>query len=551
MKTLLKITCIASLLLFTAQCDLLNEDLLEDPLATSPEQVNPDFLLNAIQLNLHEYYSDNAGASSGIELRGRQLTRMTHLQGGNYQNAYSAQSFNNAWGHAYNDILIDIENLLPLAEENDLQFHLGIAKVIQGYVLISLVDFWGDIPWSEALDSDNFNPSIDNGEEVYDIALGILDDAIADLGNATGQVNDLYYPGLTADERADRWIRVANTIKMKALLNMKHIRSVGPEIQALINSGMLITEPEHDFKFQYSSNATNPDSRHPLFEDAYEGTGAVLYIGVTFLNKLLNDKSVPDPRIRYYFYRQTTQTTSSAQEQPCLAAPPPSHFTDDDPYCQLDQGYWGRDFMITDGIPPDADKRTVVGVYPAGGAFDANQGIRLDAGAGLSGSGILPILMSSYTYFMKAEAALTVDGVSGDPETLFETAVERSINSVMDFGSSVADPDFIPGSGLINTYIGEVMNRFDSDPMRTIANEYYIALWGNGYEAYNLMRRTGFPNREDGIQPTQTPNPGAFIYSLLYPSNVVTRNSNISQKASSEHNRVFWDTLGPADKFDF
>lgn len=545
MKTLFKITSIVVLLLFTVKCGLLEDDLLDNPLAISPEQVSPDFLLNNIQLQAHNFWSN------GPELRGRQLTRMTHLQGANYQTAFSGEAFNGAWGNAYNGALIDIQNLLPIAEENGLNFHSGIAKVLQAQILIGLVDLWGDIPWSQALDADNFNPGLDSGEQVYDIALSILDDAISDLQAATGPVSDLYYPGLSAADRADRWIRVANTLKFKSLLNMKHIRSVGSELQALINSGMLITEPEHDFLFRYSINDTNPDSRHPLFTDAYEGTGAGLYIGVTFLNKLMNDKAVPDPRIRYYFYRQTTQTTTDVNEQSCLAALPPAHFTDDDPFCQLNLGYWGRDFLITDGIPPDSDKRTVVGVYPAGGEFDANQGTRLDADAGLRGAGIRPILMSQFTHFMIAEAIQTVNGVTGDARATFQDAVQRSIDSVMDFGSSVAVANFVPSDGIINTYMGEVMARFDSNPMRAIANEYYIALWGNGYEAYNLMRRTGYPNREDGIQPARAPNPGAFVYSMLYPANVVNRNANISQKASAEHNRVFWDTLAPTNKFDF
>jgi hypothetical protein len=152
---------------------------------------------------------------------------------------------------------------------------------------------------------------------------------------------------------------------------------------------------------------------------------------------------------------------------------------------------------------------------------------------------------------MLAEAALTVDGVQGDPRQLFESAVRRSIDSVMDFGAGVADPDLIPGEGVINTYVNEVLSRYDTSPMRAIANEYYVALWGNGYEAYNLMRRTGYPNRADGIQPTRSPNPGRFIYSLLYPANVVNRNASIAQKQSDAYNRVFWDALEPVDKFDF
>ena len=73
--------------------------------------------------------------------------------------------------------------------------------------------------------------------------------------------------------------------------------------------------------------------------------------------------------------------------------------------------------------------------------------------------------------------------------------------------------------------------------MRVIAREYWLALYGNGIEAYNLYRRTGQP---DGMQPGLNPVVGKFPRSFIYPDAYVNRNSNAKQKADFGV-KVFWD----------
>ena len=88
-----------------------------------------------------------------------------------------------------------------------------MGKVFQAYILITLVDYFGDIPYSEALQGGEgvLNPIADSGQSVYSAAISTLDSAIADF-NSAGPVpsNDYYYGG-----DADKWIKAANSIKKK------------------------------------------------------------------------------------------------------------------------------------------------------------------------------------------------------------------------------------------------------------------------------------------------------------------------------------------------
>jgi len=68
--------------------------------------------------------------------------------------------------------------------------------------------------------------------------------------------------------------------------------------------------------------------------------------------------------------------------------------------------------------------------------------------------------------------------------------------------------------------------------------EFYLGAFGNGIEAYNMYRRTGYPNK---MQPMLQPNPGAYPLSLKYPSTATENNSNAPQKPNNTV-KVFWHT---------
>ncbi|NBB75981.1 MAG: SusD/RagB family nutrient-binding outer membrane lipoprotein [Bacteroidetes bacterium] len=539
MKYYLKIVAVAVLALLTAQCEVIDSDLLNDPNNPSPSNLDPDFLLNNIQFEARNVY---AGASS----TGADMTRMRYMFGSTYGNAFSSQSFNGLYQNAYADLFIDVQNLLPIAEERQLFFHAGVAKVLQAYAMITLVDVFGDVPYSEALDPSTLNPNLDPGQEVYQAAIDMLAEAKADLQNQDRRAlpeTDLYY-GESSDQE-EAWVRAANTILLKAYLNTGNTSGFND----ILTNEPIISSAEYDFTFQWGTNTVNPDSRHPSFSNNYVDQ-ANDYMAVNYLNMFLNDKSIEDPRARYYFYRQTTSDPSDVNLKTCISVvnQPPGHFNAGDPWCLLGDGWWGRDHLINNGIPPDRGLRTTFGVYPAGGRFDANQGVSTDADQGYQGAGIDPILMSSYTWFMVAEGQLTLNNDEAAARAALETAIDLSFETVRVFGGAQADGsgfEIADNGGEAPTAYKDIVltDRWDGgtrDKLRIISKEFYLALWPNGYEAYNMMRRTGYPNQVDNLQPARSPSPGDWYATFSYPAVMIERNSNVSAK-SSTLTTTFWD----------
>lgn len=534
-KNLLGLFFISTLMFIS--CDTLDLDLTENPNALSPNQADAGFFLNSIQINF-AFWVNSMGD------RGGELTRINYMNGRTYNNVYSPDSWNGLWSSAYRGMLEDIRLMNSLADEAGLSYHRGMGKVFQAYILITLVDYFGDIPYSEALQGGEgvLNPIADSGQSVYSAAILTLDSAIADF-NSGGPVpsNDYYYGG-----DADKWIKAANSIKKKALLNIGDF--VG--YNAITN---FISTPEDDFEFIWGRNPATPDTRHPLYRSNYTSTGGGEYMSNWLMFNMINGHAGnSDPRINYYFYRQVDNTPGfdSAADEEVLECGLPGYYVppqlrgDDSPFCaptnsasKPANGYWGRDHGNDNGIPPDGFKRTLRGVYPVGGAFDDSSFAGKVDGDGFGGAGITPIMLSSWMHYMNAEVVVNN---GGDPTNETLIALEQALNKTDDLGGPALTSDDV------SNYIAAFTSDWNSasslaDKLDMWATEFFISLTGNGIDAYNSYRRNGFPR---SLQPNIEPDPGQFPLSQYYPANYVNTNRNATQK-SAKTVRVFWNTNGP------
>jgi hypothetical protein len=532
-------------LFLTSSCEL---DYLESPNNVPTSSADANFLLTNLESNVAFLFGgvDPQGNRVGLSWHGQKVTRMVAQTFNLYENDFQATSFDDNWETAYSEILIDAKNIKALADKAGFKRHSGITKTLEAYTLMSMVDFFGDIPYKETLDAGNFNPKVDNGAEVYKAAFDLLTSAKADFaGTSTGTPVDFYYAN-----NYDRWIKLINTLQLKYHLNRRLIDKAGATtaIAALIADNKLIGNGD-DFTFKYSKNASAPDSRHPSFANQFPNGGGD-YQSTYYMWHMTEAKGFDDPRAKYYFYRQTGATTTSVSEQECINEFKPAHYPLEMVFCNPGtRGFWGRDHLNNDGIPPDNLKRTLWGIYPAGYRFD--EGKFTPAGAadlGNGGAGIQPILMASYVDFMLAEAALTL-GTAGSVKDLVLSGVGKSISFVRSWSLTTSEAAKInavetatAATGNLTKYTDYIGKEIDAaatdkDKLRIVAREYWLALFGNGVESYNLYRRTGMP---DGMQPGLNPQVGKFPRSMNYPSAYVNRNSNAKQKTDMGL-KVFWD----------
>lgn len=536
-------------------CDKSFDKLLNDPSLASPQSADVDLYLNNAQLGFADVFSsyDAVANISGASDFGAQMVRMeAAATGSTYQDVYSGENFDDLWRNAYAEVFKNLNAMLPLADAQKKYTHMGIAKILKAYTLFTLVDFFGDIPYTEANQGTaNTNPAADPGRAVYDSALALLTSAIDDMQKsaASAPTNDLFYGGSKT-----KWITLAKTLQLKAYIQTRLVdQTAKDKIQALLTENDLIDTEAEDFQFQYSSKDQTPDSRHPKYINNY-GTdqGAADYIGSHFMWMLYIEKGIIDPRIRYYLYRQTTDIVAAIPNAanfqftlPCYARARPAYYPASMPFCTVSEGYFGRDHMNNEGIPPDNQVRTTFGVYPTGGRFDDDDNESVGPGQGGKGAGILPIWISSFTEFVKAEAALTLAS-GGDAKAALKSGIEKSFSKVFGFPAKIGvtvPEERVPSAAAQTAYINNVLASYDAatadGKLNVVMKEWYLASWGNGVEPYNFYRRTGKPNNLQLAVLTATPGP--FIRSFFYPSVYANLNSKATQKTATNV-KVFWDT---------
>lgn len=130
----------------------------------------------------------------------------------------------------YSNVLSDIQKLREIAGTSpEAGAYQGIANILEAFTILTLTDYFGDIPYSEALNKNkdgNIQPKFDTQESVINEAIRLLDEAEGWF-NPTGLVfltdpgaADLIYGG-----DLEKWQLFANAIKARAYLNTSKRRA--------------------------------------------------------------------------------------------------------------------------------------------------------------------------------------------------------------------------------------------------------------------------------------------------------------------------------------
>ncbi len=535
-------------------CETTDLDLRVSPNDLAADQADPALLLNSIQLA----YASNIQAMSDL---GGELTRIDYMSGRNYFNNYPGSTFDGIWERTYSSgsgitgiypagtdlgMFTNIQSLISIDETSDVDysFHIAVGQTLKAHMLMLLVDYLGNTAYSEVGNPDEFPaPMLDDGEAVYDAALGLLDEAAALFATdpSTVGATDFFYDG-----DSEKWIKLINTLKLKAYNTTGNTAA----FDAIIAGGNFISDSEDDFQWQYGSRELQPDTRHPDYADDYTPSGANLYQSNWLMEYMLN---VDDPRIRYYFYRQSGATPGAdadpdEERLACSLAVPPLHYTESGwAYCSVPNGYWGRSHGNNEGTPPDGFQKTAVGVYPAAGKFDdndfddENDDATVGLGKGGGGAGIEPIILAAYVDFWRADNAMAK---GEDATAFFRAGLVKSMEKVQSFGAldPTADLSFAPTSTEVTDWIDGIIADYTAatgdEKMNIFADQYFVTMYGGSIEAYNYYRKTGYPTN---LAPNWEANPGPFPRTFLYPQTEVITNPNLTQKTDMT-GQVFWDT---------
>jgi hypothetical protein len=533
MKKYFKILSLSLLLMVFAGCeDFL--DINDDP--NSPLEVRVTQLLPAIEERLFA-----ALGMTGLSNTSSFLMQYNVTRGNLNDYNIAANTAAGVWNVLYQDCLTDIREMNRIAAANGYTAYVGIGKIMQGFIFSILVDYWGDVPFTDAnKGSANPKPTFDKDSDVYASALALINEGLAELDKPVTfaiRNDDRVYAGDLA-----KWRRFANTVKLKMYNQMRLDRNVSAEVTALINGGNLITNITDDFQLAYGTS-TNPDNRNPAYAGQYApGTKTSpnpyfweVLKGTDTFGHGGNIFSAQDPRIPYYVYKQLGPTEAAQN-----------------PTAYKDGGFVSL-FSFSFNIDPNegfdqSASAAVMGLYPIGGRYDNDA---VDANgratkANNNGYAITPqrVLTSFQTDFIIAE--LCQAGVyAGNAGTYLQSAIDKAFAKVNQVATAAAAPTI--SNGARDTYKAAVMDVFNNSvnvsPLQVIMTQKWISSYGYAVDAFTDYRRTGFPILHDGNTDNRatTVRTRDYVVSIVYPDNEVLLNPNAPAQRNPYLSKVFWD----------
>lgn len=177
---------------------------------------------------------------------------------------------------------------------------LACIEVLSVYAWTVLIDTYGNVPYSQALDFNNPQPKYDDAATIYTDLFARLNASIAQMdASATGLGKaDLVYSG-----NMTNWIKFANTLKLRMAITTADADAGRAKTQAEAAAGKVFASNSDNAIFAFQTDLPNTN---PLWEDLVNN-GRHDFVGTSFfVNNLITLK---DPRLGIYFKPVGNTTT--------------------------------------------------------------------------------------------------------------------------------------------------------------------------------------------------------------------------------------------------
>jgi len=488
MKKILKYINLLMVVILLASCSEDYLDVNTDP--NNPTTVTPDLVLPVAQT-----YTAN------LIYGGRRLNDLGNLMMYNWSQSdgfswytdefkYNVTSsfYQGIFNDSYSNALKQYQILDNLAPEYD--YYKAISKIMKSYHFQILVDLYGDVPYTEALQRGvEATPAYDDAQTIYEDLIVQLTEAINLINNAENPIevgnDDVMFGG-----NMDVWKQFANSVKLRILVRQMSMSGrstyIQTEMDAIVAEGSgFITE----------NAAVNPgylkeeNKLNPLWNNmGWDASGTITMnnnatCATDYVLAYLS--STGDPRIDYLY------------EEPATG------------HLGVPQGLLDYDTPTPDAFVPAMVSNIGPGIL---------KGFDMDA----------IVYSLAECYFNQAEAVLN-GYLAGDARVLYESGISASFETLGVSGAAA--------------YYGQVVDLVSwnnsVNKLQAIITQKWIALNGTTAEqAWFDYSRTGYP---DGLPISLQASTSDRPVRLYYPAGEYSSNgANVPSQPNAFTAKVFW-----------
>jgi hypothetical protein len=507
-------------------------DLQSNPNAPTTNVATPQLVLPAAITNLVDIVNDvtATGSNPSYEPEAAWLGYWNYQPGytfnstvANYVMTSSGpQLWDNYYGVLTNLNFIVTDSTGGTANSN----YRDISEILEAICFQNLVDLYGDIPYSQALNvAQNFYPAYDKQSNIYDSLTSKLDNAMADinanLNSSTvtlPQSDDVMYGG-----NMQNWLIFANTVKLRLLLR---------EVNVTAKQAYILSEIGKTASYGYltADALVNPGYTSSQPNQIWGGFGvspsgslnyAASFIGA---NGTALDfyQATNDVRVGYFYSPLNITAT--------------------------DVGFYNTSISFPSAAANYAANPLGIQAALPNGSSNIGQGLVQNPNQ----SAVM--ISAAESYFLQAEATVYgwLPGGNTAAQTLYQSGITKSYE-FLNVGGSASTADAAAATYYAQNlpWVAFPTGASSDSLVHTILEQKWAALNGiNAAEPYNDWRKTfvtamntGWPMVPVSASPTNTEAHMPFRY--YYPAEE-QQNNNASWTADGGANvdpfntRLFW-----------
>ncbi|MBO9561226.1 MAG: SusD/RagB family nutrient-binding outer membrane lipoprotein [Niastella sp.] len=363
---------------------------------------------------------------------------------------FSNSSFTSLWSTVYAQSLTNLNTIIQLPAERTNDNYKGVATILRAWAFQLLTDAYGSIPYKQAGNIREYlTPGYNTQQEVY---YGLLDEL-----KAAGALLNPSGPAIAGDiiygGKIDRWKKFANALRLRIALRIadRQPQKAGEVINEVLNdAGGLISTTDEAARFIYTASPQH----NPVA--AWFDTRDDFRIGKTLVDKLY---ALNDPRLPIFANKPTDPTVTN---------------------------YVGVPSGLTNS---DANNLGFAKTSKPGSYFSA---------------ATAPAVIVSYAEVLFGRAEAAARGLTTEnAENLYNQAIKASLNQ---YG--------ITDLTVISNYTNQSDVKYNAASYKkSIGEQKWIALFGQGLEAFAEWRRLDYPQLTPGVAgQLEGKIPVRFIY---------------------------------------
>ncbi|WP_460608952.1 SusD/RagB family nutrient-binding outer membrane lipoprotein [Hymenobacter terrigena] len=441
---------------------------------------------------------------------------------------YSSSYYGNLFSFTY-DNLNDYNIIQQQGTAQGYPFHAAIARIMKVYNFQLLVDEYGDIPYSQALQAaSNVTPTYDKADAIYKDFIVQLDGAIDDINKATAApgsqpvgAEDIVFGG-----NMTKWKQFANSLKLRVLLRESqvpaldsYVRTEMARLQAAPD-GFIDADVVVQPGYTQSTNQQNPLwNRYGLTPSGSNTTERSYQIPTNYIIAQYVDNN--DPRVSqlYALGSRTVNgvTTNTYVGTDAGESGPPS----------FNGNLVASRFLLNGGILKGFNAPTplmLLAEHLFSKAEAESRGL-FAGGDAAAKADFLNGIKASFVYFYRS-ATGSVNPLASSTAGVAEYNTYIAANAA----NPLVNYDLTPSSGALGKQSVIIYQKYLA--MNSVAST----------EAWDDYRRTAQPKIQPSLE-SASPRPDKLPTRLLYPLSEVSTNAANIPANVDQYTKIFWDVV--------